>query len=124
VFDGAAVSFSCGIIGLPTSGKSTIFTALPTLSVPPQPYPFCTIDPNSGLVPVPDDRLTELARLVKPEIVTPTTIEFIDVAGLIKDAHKGEGCGNRFLSHIRYVEAIAHVVRCILAENVPHVYAI
>ena len=116
------MGFSCGIIGLPNSGKSTVFNALTALCVAAQPYPFCTIDPNVGVVPVPDARLAALARLVKPEKVTPTTIEFVDIAGLIKDAHKGEGLGNKFLGHIRAVDAIAHVVRCFHAENVPHVY--
>ncbi len=110
------------MIGLPNSGKSTIFNALTALSVPCQSYPFCTIEPNIGIVPVPDDRLTELARILKPEKVTPTTIEFVDIAGLIKDAHKGEGLGNKFLSHIRNVDAIAHVVRYFGTANVPHVY--
>lgn len=116
------MGFSCGIVGLPNSGKSTIFNALTALSVAAQPYPFCTIEPNMGIVPVPDARLAKLAQLVKPEKVTPTTIEFVDIAGLIKDAHKGEGLGNKFLGHIRAVDAIAHVVRCFQAENVPHVY--
>ena len=116
------MGFSCGIIGLPNSGKSTIFNALTSLCVAAQPYPFCTIEPNVGIVPVPDARLTNLARLVKPEKVTPTSIEFVDIAGLIKDAHKGEGLGNKFLGHIRAVDAIAHVVRCFKAENIPHVY--
>jgi ribosome-binding ATPase len=116
------MGFSCGIIGLPNSGKSTIFNALTALCVAAQPYPFCTIDPNVGVVPVPDARLAALARLVRPEKVTPTTIEFVDIAGLIRDAHKGEGLGNKFLGHIRAVDAIAHVVRCFQAENVPHVY--
>jgi hypothetical protein len=117
------MSWSCGIIGLPNSGKSTIFNALTTLTVPCQPYPFCTIEPNVGIVAVPDERLVKLAEILKPEKVTPTTIEFIDVAGLIKDAHKGEGLGNRFLSHIRNVDAIAHVIRRFGTENVPHVYS-
>jgi len=116
------MSFSCGIIGLPNSGKSTIFNALTTLTVPCQPYPFCTIEPNVGIVAVPDERLVQLVEMLKPEKVTPTTIEFIDVAGLIKDAHKGEGLGNKFLSHIRNVDAIAHVLRCFSTKNVPHVY--
>lgn len=117
------MSFSCGIIGLPNSGKSTIFNALTALSVPAQPYPFCTIEPNVGIVAVPDEKLMMLADLLKPEKVTPTTIEFVDVAGLIKDAHKGEGLGNRFLGHIRSIDAIAHVLRCFNAGDVPHVYA-
>jgi GTP-binding protein YchF len=116
------MSFSCGMIGLPNSGKSTIFNALTSLSVPCQPYPFTTIDPNVGIVPVPDERLAELARMLKPEKVVPTTIEFVDIAGLIKDAHKGEGLGNRFLSHIRNIDAVAHVIRCFQAKDVPHVY--
>ncbi len=116
------MGFSCGIIGLPNSGKSTIFNALTALCVAAQPYPFCTIEPNVGIVPVPDARLANLARLVKPEKVTPTSIEFVDIAGLIKDAHKGEGLGNKFLGHIRAVDAVAHVVRCFKAENIPHVY--
>jgi len=117
------MSWSCGIVGLPNSGKSTIFNALTTLTVPCQPYPFCTIEPNVGIVAVPDERLLRLAEILKPEKVTLTTIEFIDVAGLIKDAHKGEGLGNKFLSHIRNVDAIAHVLRCFSTKNVPHVYS-
>ena len=117
------MGFSCGIIGLPNSGKSTIFNALTALSVAAQPYPFCTIEPNVGIVPVPDERLLRLAGLIRPEKVTPTTIEFIDIAGLVKDAHKGEGLGNRFLGQIREVDAVAHVVRCFEGNNVPHVYA-
>ncbi len=120
---GGDMSWSCGIIGLPNSGKSTIFNALTALTVPCQSYPFCTIEPNVGIVAVPDDRLARLSETLKPEKVTSTTIEFIDVAGLIKGAHKGEGLGNRFLSHIRNVDAIAHVIRCFETENVPHVYA-
>ncbi|MCX5799145.1 MAG: redox-regulated ATPase YchF [Proteobacteria bacterium] len=116
------MSFSCGIIGLPNSGKSTLFNALTALSVPCQSYPFCTIEPNVGIVVVPDERLKKLGSMLKPEKITPTTIEFIDVAGLIKDAHKGEGLGNKFLSHIRNVDAIAHVLRLFGTQNVSHVY--
>lgn len=117
------MGFSCGIVGLPNSGKSTIFNAMTSLCVAAQPYPFCTIEPNVGIVPVPDGRLANLARMLDPEKVTPTSIEFIDIAGLIKDAHKGEGLGNRFLGHIRNVDAIAHIVRCFEAGSVPHVYS-
>ncbi len=117
------MAFSCGIVGLPNSGKSTIFNALTSLSVPSQPYPFCTIEPNVGIVPVPDRRLAILENLLKPEKAVATTIEFIDIAGLIKDAHKGEGLGNRFLGHIRNIDAVAHVLRCFRTESVPHVYA-
>ncbi len=116
------MSFACGFIGLPNSGKSTIFNALTSLAVPCQPYPFCTIDPNVGVVPVPDRRLFRLAGLLKPEKVVETTIQFVDIAGLIKDAHKGEGLGNRFLAHIRNVDATAHVIRAFTAGQVPHVY--
>ncbi len=116
------MSFSCGIVGLPNSGKSTIFNALTSLCVPSQPYPFCTIEPNVGIVPVPDERLTVLGEMFKPDRLTPTTIEFIDIAGLIKDAHKGEGLGNKFLGQIRAVDAIAHVVRLFGVQTVPHVY--
>ncbi len=116
------MSFSCGFIGLPNSGKSTIFNALTSLAVPCQPYPFCTIDPNVGVVPVPDRRLFRLAKLLQPEKVVETTIQFVDIAGLIKDAHKGEGLGNRFLAHIRNVDAVAHVIRAFSAGQVPHVY--
>lgn len=107
---------------MPNSGKSTIFNALTALSVPCHPYPFCTIEPNVGVIPVPDERLTGLAQILKPGKITPTTIEFVDIAGLIKDAHKGEGLGNKFLAHIRNVDAIAHVVRCFGTKNIPHVY--
>lgn len=117
------MSFSCGIVGLPNSGKSTIFNALTALSVPSQPYPFCTIDPNVGVVPVPDERLAVLAEMLKPEKAVPTAMEFVDIAGLIKDAHKGEGLGNKFLSHIRGVDAVAHVVRSFGTKNIPHVYS-
>jgi ribosome-binding ATPase len=110
-------------VGLPNSGKSTIFNALTSLAVPCQPYPFCTIDPNVGVVPVPDDRLFRLAKLLKPEKIVETTIQFVDIAGLIKDAHKGEGLGNRFLANIRNVDAIAHVIRAFNTGRVPHVYA-
>ncbi|MCS7281405.1 MAG: redox-regulated ATPase YchF [Desulfobacterota bacterium] len=113
---------TCGIIGLPNSGKTTIFNAITGLSAPNEPYPFCTIEPNVGIVSVPDERLDKLASILKPERVTATTMEFFDVAGLIKDAHKGEGLGNKFLSHIRSVDALAHVVRCFHRKDVTHMY--
>ena len=110
----------CGIVGLPNVGKSTLFNCLTALKAPAENYPFCTIDPNIGLVSVPDSRLEELARIFKPEKVSPTSIEFVDIAGLIPGAHKGEGLGNRFLSHIREMDALIHVVRTFKNENIPH----
>ncbi|MBI4343486.1 MAG: redox-regulated ATPase YchF [Candidatus Omnitrophica bacterium] len=115
------MGFSCGIVGLPNVGKSTLFNALTSASVPAANYPFCTIDPNVGVVPVPDTRLDKLAQLVPTERVVPTVVEFVDIAGLVKGASQGEGLGNQFLGHIAEVEAIAHVVRCFEDSQVVHV---
>jgi len=114
------MSYSIGIVGLANAGKSTVFNALTALQVPCESYPFCTIDPNVGQVPVPDPRLNQLAKIVKPEKVVPAIIEFVDIAGLVKGAHKGEGLGNQFLSEIRGTDAIAEVVRCFENPEVAH----
>jgi len=115
------MSIRCGIVGLPNVGKSTIFNALTKAKVPASNYPFCTIDPNVGIVPVPDQRLVDLTELYHPQKTTPTTIEFYDIAGLVKGASKGEGLGNQFLTHIKEVEAVLHVVRCFEDPDVIHV---
>lgn len=115
------MGIKCGIVGLPNVGKSTLFNALTRAQIAAENYPFCTIDPNVGVVPVPDPRLEELAKIVGPERILPATVEFVDIAGLVAGASKGEGLGNQFLSHIRETDAIAHVVRCFEDDDIVHV---
>ena len=115
------MGFNCGIVGLPNVGKSTLFNALTRAGVEAENFPFCTLDPNTGVVPVPDPRLGEIAAIVKPRKVVPTAMEFVDIAGLVAGAAEGEGLGNQFLAHIRETDAIAHVVRCFADDNIVHV---
>ena len=115
------MGFKCGIVGLPNVGKSTLFNALSSTEIPAENYPFCTIDPNVGVVSMPDARLDVLADIVKPKKIIPTTMEFVDIAGLVAGASKGEGLGNQFLANIRETQAIAHVVRCFDDDDITHV---
>src|SRR6187399_329035 len=117
----SSMGIQCGIVGLPNVGKSTLFNALTRAQIAAENYPFCTIDPNVGVVGVPDLRLGQLAAIGKPQKVLPTAMEFVDIAGLVAGASKGEGLGNQFLAHIREVDAIAHVVRCFEHPDIVHV---
>ena len=120
-FEVKFMSLNCGIVGLPNVGKSTIFSAVTSAPAEAANYPFCTIDPNVGIVAVPDSRLDRIAELIPPERKIPATVEFVDIAGLVKGASKGEGLGNRFLASIREVGVIAHVVRCFDDPDIVHV---
>ena len=116
------MSLKCGIVGLPNVGKSTLFNALTAAGIEAQNFPFCTIEPNKGIVAVPDPRLNQIANIVNPEKLIPTTTEFVDIAGLVKGASEGEGLGNKFLSHIRETQAIIHVIRCFENPDITHVH--
>ena len=115
------MGIKCGIVGLPNVGKSTLFNALTSAAIPAENYPFCTIEPNVGVVAVPDPRLDALAAIVSPDKIVPTIVEFVDIAGLVEGASKGEGLGNQFLSHIRETDATAHLVRCFENDDITHV---
>src|SRR5882724_1284782 len=115
------MAIKCGIVGLPNVGKSTLINALTQAGIAAENYPFCTIDPNVGVVAVPDPRMQQLAAIVHPEKIVPTAVEFVDIAGLVAGASQGEGLGNKFLSHIREVDAIAHVVRAFENDDIVHV---
>jgi ribosome-binding ATPase len=115
------MGFSCGIVGLPNVGKSTLFNSLSSAKAEAQNFPFCTVEPNVGIVPVPDERLDQLAALFKARSKVPASLRFVDIAGLVRGASKGEGLGNQFLANIREVDAIAHVVRCFDDSNITHV---
>ena len=116
------MGLNCGIVGLPNVGKSTIFRAITSSPAEAANYPFCTIEPNVGVVEVPDSRISKITEFIKPKKVIPSIVEFVDIAGLVKGASKGEGLGNQFLGHIRQVGAICHVVRCFEDDNIVHVH--